>query len=142
MAESDHLFVYGTLRRHSPHRMAAWLASRAAWIAEASMPGTLYDCGPYPVSVAGSGLVLGDLYRLRDPQPTLARLDDYEGCAAAGDDLYRRLTVTVRRDAKREMKTFAYLAISPPKNAQIISGGDWLAHIRTRGPVVRASASR
>ncbi len=144
MAETDHLFVYGTLRRQSPHPMAVWLRSCAAWIGEAIMPGTLYDCGSYPVAVAGSRLVLGDLYRLRDPQPALARLDDYEGCAGTSDDLYRRLTATVRLlgNERQERNAMTYLAMAAPHGARAIPGGDWLAHLSARGPVVRANASR
>lgn len=146
MTGTDHLFVYGTLRRHSSHEMAMWLDSRAAWIGEASMPGALYDCGPYPIAVAepGSGLVAGDLYRLRGPRQTLDRLDDYEGCTGTNDDLYRRLVVTVRllEDATRERHAMAYLAMSSLKGASAIVGGDWIAHIRAKEPIVRANASR
>jgi gamma-glutamylcyclotransferase (GGCT)/AIG2-like uncharacterized protein YtfP len=76
-----YLFVYGTLRRSSRHRMARFLAEQARFAGEARIPGRLYDLGRYPGMLPARGAddwVHGDLYELPDDQATLDALDQYE----------------------------------------------------------------
>ena len=59
------LFVYGTLRRQSPHPMARYLARHARYVGTARVAGRLYDLGPYPgmlPAAEADDFVHGDLF--------------------------------------------------------------------------------
>jgi gamma-glutamylcyclotransferase (GGCT)/AIG2-like uncharacterized protein YtfP len=78
---TNHLFVYGTLRRDSSHPMARLLAERARHLGTAMVRGRLYDLDRYPgiLEPASDGdWVHGDLYDLGADPTTLAELDTYE----------------------------------------------------------------
>jgi len=71
----DWLVVYGTLKRGHPNHH---------WLREAPCHGfvrlegiALYDLGPFPMAIHGSGEVVGELYRVG--AGTLAALDRFEG---------------------------------------------------------------
>ena len=76
---ADCLFVYGTLRRGSNNRFARLLAEKAEYLSAAQVRGCLYDFGRYPGARPGDGLIIGEIFQLREPAMTLAVLDDYEG---------------------------------------------------------------
>jgi gamma-glutamylcyclotransferase (GGCT)/AIG2-like uncharacterized protein YtfP len=77
---SDALFVYGSLRSEFDNRYARYLRENADLVGKTTMPGSIFRVGKYlgykrePV-----GIVHGELWRLHDPETTLAALDDYEG---------------------------------------------------------------
>lgn len=78
----DLLFVYGTLKRGlvNHHQLGG-----APCLGEAELAGVqLHDLGPFPMAIAGDGLVRGELYRLEPGM--LERLDRFEGAPR----LYRR----------------------------------------------------
>jgi gamma-glutamylcyclotransferase (GGCT)/AIG2-like uncharacterized protein YtfP len=91
------LFVYGTLRAGSAHPMASFLAARARLLGGASCAGRLLDLGEYPGLVDDDDprqRVAGELWELDAPAaPTLAALDEYEGCA---EGLFERVRREVR----------------------------------------------
>lgn len=80
---AEHLvFVYGTLMRGQVNH--PWLAGARA-DGEARLPGALlHDLGPFPMAVAGAGVVHGEVYAVTAAD--LARLDRLEGHPR----LYRR----------------------------------------------------
>jgi len=74
------LFVYGTLRRAFDNEYARLLRASADFEREAAVRGRLKALGPHTAYVFdGNEQVRGELYRLREPEPTLAALDAYEG---------------------------------------------------------------
>ena len=74
------LFVYGTLRRAFDNEYARLLRASADFEREAAVRGRLDAVGPYMAYVsAGDEQIPGELYRLREPEQTLAPLDEYEG---------------------------------------------------------------
>jgi gamma-glutamylcyclotransferase (GGCT)/AIG2-like uncharacterized protein YtfP len=85
-----HLFAYGTLRRDGA---AADILNGCEWVAEATVPGILYDIdGRFPALVLyGDAPVCGDLWRC--PAELLLRLDEYEGVATG---LFRRVAREVQ----------------------------------------------
>jgi gamma-glutamylcyclotransferase (GGCT)/AIG2-like uncharacterized protein YtfP len=84
------LFVYGTLRRAFDNEYARLLRSSADFEREAAIRGRLHAVGPYTAFAPdGEDEVRGELYRLREPERTLAALDDYEG------EEYERVMVEV-----------------------------------------------
>jgi gamma-glutamylcyclotransferase (GGCT)/AIG2-like uncharacterized protein YtfP len=80
---SDRLFVYGTLMRDFDHPMAQLLSRSADFIGEARCRGRLYLVKHYPglvLSDAAGEFVIGELYRLTQPEALLREFDMYEAC--------------------------------------------------------------
>jgi gamma-glutamylcyclotransferase (GGCT)/AIG2-like uncharacterized protein YtfP len=77
---SDALFVYGSLRSEFDNRYAAKLRSAADLIGRATVTGSIFRVGRYPgYRIEPAGKVQGEVWRMRDPERTLALLDEYEG---------------------------------------------------------------
>ena len=130
METSEHLFVYGTLRRDAdgppgPRRL---LQETAALVGEGTVRGRLFDAGGFPGAVRESeGRVSGEVYRLEQPRLTLRKLDRYEGCRPDGRGLFRRVTVPVRLDSGREVEAWIYLFNGSTEELPEIHGGDYLS---------------
>ena len=127
---TDHLFVYGTLRRSADHPKHG-LILPATFIGPGRFPGRLYDLGSYPGVVASddpADRVHGEVYRLHDPAATLARLDVYEGCGAANPPPteYARSEETVRSSDGEAIRAYVYLYRWPLGGARRIVSGDYL----------------
>lgn len=86
----DLLFVYGTLRRDFDNPHARLLRANASFVGHATVRGSVHQIGGYAAfRPDGDTYVEGELYRLDDPESTLAALDEYEG------DGYERVEVRV-----------------------------------------------
>jgi gamma-glutamylcyclotransferase (GGCT)/AIG2-like uncharacterized protein YtfP len=118
-----HLFVYGTLRPglagDEQRRLIAGLADAGP----ATVPGVLYDLGPYPGMVAGEDTVHGDLLVVADER-RLAMLDAYEECN--GDSpLYRRQATVATRPDGTTVAAWTYYYRQPLHQARLVAGGDY-----------------
>ncbi len=120
---TPHLFVYGTLRPCLAGLEQQRLIAGLAVVGPATVPGMLYDLGPYPAVVDGPGTVHGDLLILSDDRQ-LALLDAYE--ETSGDDpLYRReLTVATRPDGTT-VPAWIYSYRRPLADARVVASGDY-----------------
>ena len=120
---TPHLFVYGTLRPCLAGLEQQRLIVGLAVVGPATVPGVLYDLGPYPALVEGPGTVHGDLLILSDDRQ-LALLDAYE--ETSGDDpLYRReLTVATRPDGTT-VPAWIYSYRRPLAGARVVASGDY-----------------
>ena len=112
---SDHLFVYGTLKRGFDHPMAQLLSRSADFIGEARCRGRLYLVKHYPGLVLSddeSDLVFGELFRLRQVAELLRDFDMYEACgdgfAEPTEYVRQRLAVTLDGGEAREAWTYLY----------------------------------
>ena len=123
---TNRLFVYGTLMRGYPHRMADELARHATYEGRAAFRGRLYLVKTYPGIVASDGtsdLVHGDVYALRNAD-YLQKLDSYEGCGPDAEEpaQYRRAVQQVTMDGT-SIDAWIYLYNGPvEKLTQIHSG--------------------
>lgn len=102
----EHLFVYGTLRRASPHPMARELARAAHFVGEGKMRGRLHSLGAYPGMTPATDAedwVPGDVYRLQDPAAMFPILDQYEGAE------FVRMLDTVLLDSGTELPCWVYV---------------------------------
>lgn len=83
--ESDqYLFVYGTLRRDSNNEMYKLLARHAEFYSDAWFCGKLFRVTYYPCAIPSDNpedKIYGELYKLKDPEFLMEKLDDYEECS-------------------------------------------------------------
>ena len=127
----DLLFVYGTLRRGSGHRMHDVLASGSSFVDRGVFQGRLFLVAHYPGAVASddsSARVIGDAFRLHDPDPILAKLDRYERCDPKDPDSpYVRRVEFVTLDSGERVSAWIYLYNRNTEALPLISSGDFLA---------------
>ena len=118
-----HLFVYGTLRPCLAGAEQQRLLAGLMAVGPATVPGLLYDLGPYPALVAGPGMVYGDLYLVSDERQ-LAALDAYEECG--GDrPLYRRQATVATRPDGSTVAAWAYFYERSLAAATVVASGDY-----------------
>jgi gamma-glutamylcyclotransferase (GGCT)/AIG2-like uncharacterized protein YtfP len=114
------LFTYGTLMRG--FRLHALLEGRADFVGDGEVAGLLFDLGRYPAALRdGSGVIRGEVYRLRDPG-LWQTLDSAEG------NQYHRGEVGVRLAQGRRVTAYIYWYVKPVGLAVPIPGGDYRAH--------------
>ena len=128
---TDLLFVYGTLRRASAHPMHR-LLHPATWVGPGEFQGRLYHLGNYPGMVRSddpADVVHGEVYRLHEPTVTLARLDEYEGCAGNVSTAteYVRVVSQVRLAGSGMARAHLYLYQRSLEGVRRIRSGDFLA---------------
>ena len=120
---SEHLWVYGSLRRGCSNRHARLLDRSARYRGPARVQARLYRVSWYPgVRLGGDSedWVLGDLFRLLDPK-TLPMLDEYEGSYE-----YQRVRTVALPDSGEPVKCWVYEYIGGVSEARRIVSGDWL----------------
>jgi len=133
----DLIFVYGTLRRALRHPMHDLLARDADDLGDATAQGALIDLGVYPgarFDPDSSEIVIGEIYRLRNPTEILHALDRYEQCAPtdAPPREYTRKRILVRRANGETLTAWAYEYAGDTALAIPIPDGDYAAHARWR----------
>ena len=127
---TQHLFVYGTLRRNARRQIHHLLCRYASFVGEAIYRGKLYNIGLYPGAVPSDNpmdRVLGEVYRLQEPLVVLAQLDQYEGC---GPEVlqpaeYRREIQDVRLVNGGQISAWVYLYNRPTYGLELIRSGDF-----------------
>jgi gamma-glutamylcyclotransferase (GGCT)/AIG2-like uncharacterized protein YtfP len=135
-ADKSHLFVYGTLRRHTGHTMSMWLATQARFVGNARLQGRLYLIDPYPGAVesdTADAWVHGEILELLRPDATLQQLDDYEqaGTPFHQPAAYRRDKKPVLLEDGSTVEAWVYLYNRPTDTFREILSGDFLS---MRGP--------
>src|SRR5262245_27215490 len=106
-----HLFVYGTLRRISPHPMARFLANRARYVGTGRVAGRLYNLGRYPgmtEAAAADEQVTGDIYELTDGEETMRELDRYENAESPLPAFFERGSASVTLADVGEVEALVY----------------------------------
>jgi gamma-glutamylcyclotransferase (GGCT)/AIG2-like uncharacterized protein YtfP len=128
------LFVYGTLRKDCRNGMHHMLASDAKFIGHARMRGRLVrvhgEPGGYPGLVRATAerkWVRGEIYVLENPDHTLARLDEYEGCGPrdARPHEYERVQHEVILESGANVLAWVYLYTGSTDEKGEISSGDY-----------------
>jgi gamma-glutamylcyclotransferase (GGCT)/AIG2-like uncharacterized protein YtfP len=123
-AEITSLFVYGGLMRgFDLHHCLGG----CRFVGEGWTRGILLRAGRYPGLVDGEGTVAGDLYRMSDPAPLLATLDEleeYDPRNPQGSLYVRDVRPVSMSDGSL---TFAWLYVynRPVAGLGVIPGGDW-----------------
>ncbi len=122
------LFVYGKLRRGGGLPMSINFPN-SKFIANAKVPGRLYDLGPYPGLLLGesNSTAVGEVHEVDDE--ILNKLDEIEGSSE-----YWRKQIEVSVGAERRM-CWIYL---PDHDAEfyadrtLIASGDWIEYSQTK----------
>ncbi len=125
------LFVYGTLRRDNDNEMYHLLARYADFIGDATYQGKLYKIDYYPGVVASedpSDVVWGEVYRLREPDFILSKLDQYEECGPGflKPREYTRVIQPVRLRNGETILAWVYLYNRPTDSLEFVTSGDFL----------------
>lgn len=128
---TEHLFVYGTLRDEIKHPMSDLLQKYTLETRTASFCGKLYDTGSFPAAISSddeSDTVYGDLYTINDPQSLFRHLDSYEGFSPQNPSrsLFLRKKISVDLPDKNQVSSWIYLYNRSADNLQLIPGGDYL----------------
>ncbi|TYO97525.1 gamma-glutamylcyclotransferase (GGCT)/AIG2-like uncharacterized protein YtfP [Geothermobacter ehrlichii] len=128
----DTLFVYGTLRRDAGHPMHRLLTELAVCLGPASWQGRLYRVADYPgaiPSVYPHERVIGEIWRLKEPERLLPLLDQYEECGPGFPEPteYVRELHRVQGAAGRSLRAWVYVYNRPVAGLERIPSGDFLA---------------
>ncbi|MCH7766828.1 MAG: gamma-glutamylcyclotransferase [Acidobacteria bacterium] len=127
VAQSDKLFVYGSLRRgyplhwHLRRHGARFLGVgviQASWRQQYPYPGALpSDCALDKIE--------GELYLLREPARQLKQLDELEEVNSAQPEkgLYVRRLVKVRLPTGQQHVAWTYFLPNRPTQRRLITGG-------------------
>jgi gamma-glutamylcyclotransferase (GGCT)/AIG2-like uncharacterized protein YtfP len=119
----DRLFVYGTLRSVFQNEFARLLAEGENLLGGGRVHGKLYDIGRYPglvLSSAAEEWAVGEVYRLRDADRTLAILDRYEGAD------FTRVSGDVLLDTGEPSPAWVYVYNRPVDEQRRILSGNYL----------------
>jgi gamma-glutamylcyclotransferase (GGCT)/AIG2-like uncharacterized protein YtfP len=114
---TDALFVYGSLRSEFDNPHARLLREKADLLGRATVRGSLFRNGEFPgYRIEPDGIVHGEVWKLREPESTLAALDEYEG------DVYSRISVNTNMGA-----AWIYVYIGVVRVEEQILSGDFVA---------------
>lgn len=125
------MFVYGTLRpgftnpgrdllqRYGEHLGTAWTHGRLLIVQ--GLPALVVDA-------PDESKVVGDLYRLTDPEPALAGLDRYEGVQGPTPGPYERQLREVILEGQDPCRAWVYVWTGQTAGARTIPGGDYQAY--------------
>jgi gamma-glutamylcyclotransferase (GGCT)/AIG2-like uncharacterized protein YtfP len=117
------LFVYGSLQSaFTRNPFARRLQREGILIGRAMIPGRLYGLKRYPAlrrAQTSEDWVQGELYRLLQPEVTLAALDAYEASE------YRRVLGTVTLGDSRRVRCWVYLFSKPLPRHRRVASGRW-----------------
>lgn len=126
------VFVYGTLRPGFINPGRALLDREAEHLGRAWTRGRLVIVQGLPALLADApeeSRVIGDLYRLTDPEAGLDGLDRYEGVHGAGPGPYQRRLRGVALEGQEACQAWVYVWIGPTAGARPVPEGDYLAYV-------------
>jgi gamma-glutamylcyclotransferase (GGCT)/AIG2-like uncharacterized protein YtfP len=115
------LFLYGTLLPGLAPRSLVTAVARLRPLGPATVPGRLYDLGPYPglvPDVSGETRVTGELFAVPDEE-LLQVFDEYEGTR------FRRVPTTATRPGGETLACWVYEYAADVSGAKPIVNGDF-----------------
>lgn len=125
----QYIFVYGTLMKKyqgpKPYRMEGL----GKYVGDARIPGKLYEIEGYPGLVKSQEpnfSVLGEVYKLYDPENSLPKLDQYEMCSPEFPEPheYRREITTIALNGKTT-QAWVYYYNHWVSEKKLIPSGDY-----------------
>lgn len=130
---TNHIFVYGSLRREfrSPARKV--LENHAEYVGEATFQGRLYMIDWYPGVVESDDpedIVHGELYKFNNEGIVLTKLDQYEGCSP-GDPKpheFDRKKKFVHLKNEEKILAWVYIYVMQVSGKKEIHSGDFVSY--------------
>lgn len=120
---NPNVFVYGTLRSDANGAMSSFLKRHAKYVDKGKIEGKLYAVSWYPAAVeASERYVIGEVWRLFNPENAFPMLDEYEGAPS----LYVRKEVLVRLFDDTTLSAWVYFYNQPVDRYREIASGDFL----------------
>jgi gamma-glutamylcyclotransferase (GGCT)/AIG2-like uncharacterized protein YtfP len=135
---TPHLFVYGTLRREYEHPLYTFLLANGISLGRATTEGTLLAVSYYPALILrrhGEGRVIGELFRLRNSDMILQRLDRYQRSSRSDPQPhpFRKSIISVRDREEQQVQAWAWLWNQPAGGFEVIESGDYIQWWNERG---------
>lgn len=137
---SHYLFVYGSLLSGFKSPAYEYIARYFQLKGIATVTGTIYDMGTYPVGVAEDTgrSIKGELYEIRNPKElsfVLAQLDDYEGLYPDdGEEIYyQRALVPAVTAAGDEVVAWIYWYNRKVSGKPVIESDNMIDYLKKEG---------
>ena len=125
----DYLFVYGTLRKNTERHDL--LQRCCDYIDTGMLQAVMYLISYYPGVILTDDpqqQVVGEVYRIHQPQLLLAELDDYEECSSSfvePHEYVRQLQMICLSNGNK-LPAWVYLYNHPISGKKLITSGDFL----------------
>jgi gamma-glutamylcyclotransferase (GGCT)/AIG2-like uncharacterized protein YtfP len=125
---SNYLFAYGTLQTGLAPRKIAHAVDALKHVANATVPGILYNLGEYPGAILNRSsrhTICGVVLQLPDDPRVLAQIDQYEGFDPDLPDTspFVRVLETVALESGRNLQCWIYVYNRAPGSAPILPDG-------------------
>lgn len=134
----NHLFVYGSLMSGFRSHAYEYISRFFKLLGEASVTGTMYDMGSFPVATAANTgrIIKGELYAINNPAEfsyAISQLDDYEGLYPEEGEpvLYRREVVEAAFNGET-INVWVYWYNQSIADKPIYEPGDMNEYAKTR----------
>ncbi|HKK75083.1 MAG TPA: gamma-glutamylcyclotransferase family protein [Saprospiraceae bacterium] len=131
-AQSDYIFVYGSLMATVRSRVARTFHEQAEFVGAGQIQGILYDLGQYPglILSAEEHYVQGHVFRLLNKDTLLPFLDEYEGLIPEQPELseYRREIAQVKI-SDQPYHCWMYLYNQSTNDLPLIESGNYLHYL-------------
>lgn len=138
---SHFLFVYGSLLSGFKSPAYEYISKYFKLKGNATVKGTIYDMGTFPVGVANDTgrLIRGELYEIRNPKELsfiLAQLDDYEGlCPDDGEEVYyKRELVTTTTETGEEVISWIYWYNKDVSGKPVVESENMIDYLKRKQP--------
>lgn len=135
---TEYLFVYGTLRKNYRLALTKKLANDWTYLATGKIDALLYDLGKYPGAVKSNrGEVIGDCYRLDNPEKVLGILDTYEGIPdnQPGQGEFIRQKATVKLRTGTNVRAWVYWYNRDPGTKKPLRYKDYLNYLKNKSTI-------
>lgn len=136
--QTNHLFVYGSLLSGFQLYAYEYIKRYFHYVGEATVKGTMYDMGSYPVVVPldTGRFIKGELYEINNPAEfsfALAQLDDYEGLhpEEGHEVFFERQVVDVFMDDKT-VNAWIYWYNRHVSDKPVIESGDMREYAKAK----------
>lgn len=135
-AESDFIFVYGTLRKNVNPEKHAMMAPYSEFVSMGICNGLLFDVGNYPglSFVEKQHQILGEIYRITDQVKLFSILDGYEGCSESDAQPYEyhRIICDVHTSSLGVIPCWVYEYQWVYHHLTKIESGDYERYLKSR----------
>ena len=136
---APYLFVYGTLLADFTNEFASLLKTHSKFVGKGFFFGNLYDFGDYPgakMDPKGEGKVIGQVFKIRDPEKILPELDSYEGIGEQfpAPHEYKRELIPIEMEDNQVIDCWVYLYNWKATGRKKVRSGNYPDYLSDRKP--------